>query len=147
MSGNIGVTGGFAVVILLMMLGYGMKAQGAKFWITLVLIHFTWALSPIWVLLLLIELLGLVIKPFALAVRLFANMFAGHTVLLVFLSLGYVIVAQAPASTGLATGLGITGFVLAVGFHAMEILVAFIQAYVFTMLSAMFIGASIHPEH
>lgn len=147
LSGNIGVTGGFAVVILLMMLVYGMKEQGPKFWITLVPIHFSWALSPIWVLLLLIELLGLVIKPFALAVRLFANMFAGHTVLLVFLSLGYVIIAQAPDSGGLAMGLGITGFVLGVGFHAMEILVAFIQAYVFTMLSAMFIGASIHPEH
>jgi F-type H+-transporting ATPase subunit a len=147
LSGNIGVTGGFAAVVLLMMLGLGMKEQGPKFWVTLVPIHFTWALSPIWLLLLVIELLGLVIKPFALAVRLFANMFAGHTVLLVFLSLGYVIAAQSPQSTGLATGLGITGFVLGVGFHAMEILVAFIQAYVFTMLSAMFISASIHPEH
>ena len=147
LSGNIGVTAGFAAVILLMMLGYGMKEQGLKFWINLVPIHFTWLMSPIWLLLLAIELLGLVIKPFALAVRLFANMFAGHTVLLVFLSLGYVIAAQSPSSTGLATGLGITGFVLGIGFHAMEILVAFIQAYVFTMLSAMFIGASIHPEH
>jgi len=147
LSGNIGVTAGFATVIFLMMLGLGMKEQGPKYWITLVPIHFTWLMSPIWLLLLVIELLGLMIKPFALAVRLFANMFAGHTVLLVFLSLGYVIVAQSPDSTGLATGLGITGFVLGVGFHAMEILVAFIQAYVFTMLSAMFIGASIHPEH
>jgi len=147
LSGNIGVTAGFASVILLMMVGYGMKEQGPKYWITLVPIPFTWALSPIWLLLLIIEMLGLLIKPFALAVRLFANMFAGHTVLLVFMSLGYVIIAQAPESGGLATGLGITGFFLAVGFYAMEILVAFIQAYVFTMLSAMFIGASIHPEH
>lgn len=147
LSGNIGVTGGFASAILLMMLFFGMKEQGPKFWINLVPIHFTWAMSPIWLLLLLIELLSLVIKPFALAVRLFANMFAGHTVLLVFLSLGYVIIAQAPQSSGLAAGLGITGFLLSIGFYAMEILVAFIQAYVFTMLSAMFIGSSIHPEH
>ncbi len=147
LSGNIGVTGGFAAVILVMMLGYGMKEQGPKFWVNLVPIHFSWAMSPIWILLLVIELLGLAIRPFALAVRLFANMFAGHTVLLVFLSLGYVILSQAPESRGLAAGLHITGFVLAIGFLAMEVLVAFIQAYVFTMLSAMFIGMSIHPEH
>ena len=62
-------------------------------------------------------------------------------------SLGYVIAAQSPSSTGLATGLGITGFVLGVGFHAMEILVAFIQAYVFTFLSAMYIGAAVEEPH
>jgi F-type H+-transporting ATPase subunit a len=146
MSGNIGVTGAFATMILLMMLGCGMAAQGPKYWITLVPIHFSWPMAPVWVLLLIIELLGLALRPFALAVRLFANMFAGHTVLLVFLSLGYVIMAQG-GSKGLAVGLHATGFLLAVGFHAMELLVAFIQAYVFTMLSAMFIGASIHPEH
>ena len=147
LSGNIGVTGGFAVAILLIMLGCGMREQGPKYWINLVPIHFSWPMSPVWLLLLAIELLGLALRPFALAVRLFANMFAGHTVLLVFLSLGYVILSQAPQSTGLAAGLQITGFVLAIGFYAMEILVAFIQAYVFTMLSAMFIGMSIHPEH
>ncbi|MBA3687119.1 MAG: F0F1 ATP synthase subunit A [Planctomycetes bacterium] len=148
MSGNIGVTGAFATMILLMMLGCGMAAQGPKYWITLVPIHFSWAMSPVWLLLLVIELLGLALRPFALAVRLFANMFAGHTVLLVFLSLGYVILAQSgEGSRGLALGLHATGFLLAIGFHAMELLVAFIQAYVFTMLSAMFIGASIHPEH
>nr|MBA3845104.1 F0F1 ATP synthase subunit A [Planctomycetota bacterium] len=121
--------------------------QGPKYWINLVPIHFTLAMSPIWLLLLVIEVLGLVIRPFALAIRLFANMFAGHTVLLVFLSLGYVVIAQSHDSTVLATGLGITGFFFATAFYAMELLVAFVQAYVFTMLSAMFIGMSIHPEH
>ena len=67
--------------------------------------------------------------------------------LLVFLSLGYIIVAKDPTATGLATGLEIFGFILAVAFHAMEVLVAFIQAYVFTLLAALFIGMSIHPEH
>jgi len=147
LTGNIGVTAGFAAVTLVCMLFFGMKEQGPKFWINLVPIHFTLAMSPIWLLLLVIEMLGLAIRPFALAVRLFANMFAGHTVLLVFLSLAYVIIAQAPDSAGLASGLGITGFLLATAFYAMELLVAFVQAYVFTMLSAMFIGMSIHPEH
>jgi F-type H+-transporting ATPase subunit a len=147
MTGNIGVTAAWSVVILFCMLFFGMKEQGPKFWINLVPIHFTWAMSPVWLLLLVIELMGLIIKPAALAIRLFANMFAGHTVLLVFLSLGYIIFAQDPESVGLATGLKGFGWLLAAAFHAMEVLVAFIQAYVFTLLSALFIGMSIHPEH
>jgi len=148
MSGNIGVTGGFAVIIFLAMLVFGMKEQGPKYWITLVPIPFKGGMALIWPLLFAIEMLGLVIRPFALAVRLFANMFAGHTVLLVFLSLAYVVMAQSQGqATGLASGLGLFGFAMAVAFHAMELLVAFVQAYIFTMLSAMFIGMSIHPEH
>ena len=147
MSGNIGVTGAWAAIILVLMLVCGMKEQGPKYWINLVPIHFTLGMSPVWLLLLVIELMGLVIKPAALAIRLFANMFAGHTVLVVFLSLGYIIVAANPESTGLGMGLKTFGWLLALAFHAMEVLVAFIQAYVFTLLAALFIGMSIHPEH
>lgn len=147
MSGNIGVTAGFATVTLFCMLFFGMREQGPRFWVNIVPIRLTLAMAPVWLLLLLIELMGLLIKPFALAVRLFANMFAGHTVLLVFLSLGYVIVAQMQGAAALALTFQGAGFFLAIAFHAMELLVAFIQAYVFTMLSAMFIGMSIHPEH
>jgi F-type H+-transporting ATPase subunit a len=147
MSGNIGVTAGFAVISFFCMLFFGLKEQGPKYWINLVPIHFSLAMSPIWLLLFVLEIMGLIIRPFALAVRLFANMFAGHTVLLVLLSLGYLIIAQSADSAGMAYGFGGIGFLLAVAFHAMEILVAFVQAYVFTMLSAMFIGMSIHPEH
>jgi F-type H+-transporting ATPase subunit a len=147
MSGNIGVTAAWALVVLLCMLLFGMKEQGLKYWVTLVPIPFTWALSPIWLLLLVIEASGLLIKPVALAIRLFANMFAGHTVLLVFLSLGYVLIAKQPEGTFIAGSLAVFGWLLAVVFHFMELLVAFIQAYVFTMLAALFIGSSIHPEH
>lgn len=147
MSGNIGVTAAWATVILFCMLFFGMKEQGARYWINLVPIPFSWPLSPVWFLLLLIELMGLIIKPAALAIRLFVNMFAGHTVLLVFLSLGYIIYTQSAESVALATGLKGFGWILAIAFHAMEVLVAFIQAYVFTLLSALFIGMSIHPEH
>ena len=129
------------------MLFFGMKEQGFKFWINLVPVHFSWGMSPVWLLLLIIEMLGLVIKPVALAIRLFANMFAGHTVLLVFMSLGFVVISQDPSATGLAQILGVSGWLFGCVFHFMEVLVAFIQAYVFTMLAAMFIGMSIHPEH
>lgn len=146
LSGNIGATISFALVTLFCMLYFGMKEQGPKFWINLVPIPFSWGMSPIWVLLLAIELLGLVIKPSALALRLGANMFGGHTVLLIFLTLGYVVFAQTQ-SVGLAIALQGFGFILGTLFHLMEVLVAFVQAYVFTLLSAIFIGMSIHPEH
>lgn len=85
-----------------------------------------------------IEFLGLFTKPFALAMRLFANMIAGHTV--VFALLGLIIalgsVLVSPFSIGFAVFIDL-----------LEILVAFIQAYVFTMLSALFIGMAMHPEH
>ena len=148
MSGNIGMTCAWASIVFLAMLFFGIKEQGfVKFWINLVPIHFSWGMSPVWLLLLVIELMGLIIKPIALAIRLFANMFAGHTVLLVFLSLGFIVVAQDPEAKGLGALLGVSGWLFGIAFHAMEVLVAFIQAYVFTMLASMFIGMSIHPEH
>ncbi len=89
-----------------------------------------------------IELLGLLIKHFVLAVRLLANMLAGHVVLAVLLgfisaaySLGIVWWAVAPASVLGATALSL-----------LELFVAFLQAYIFTFLSALFIGASVHPH-
>ena len=118
-----------------------------EYTINLVPVKFSVGMSPVWFLLLIIESLGLIIKPAALAIRLFANMFAGHTVLLVFLSLGYILIANAAEATFTAAALGGFGWLLAVAFHAMELLVAFIQAYVFTLLAALFIGMSIHPEH
>ncbi len=85
-----------------------------------------------------IEIVSLFTKPFALAMRLFANMIAGHAV--IFALLGLIIalgsVFVSPFSVGLAVFIAL-----------LEILVAFIQAYIFTMLSALFIGMAMHPEH
>ena len=148
-SGNIGVTAAFALMTLLAMLIYGMKEQGvAGFWKHLVPVHWSW--NPldivIYMILLVIELMGLIIKPAALAIRLFANMFGGHTVLLAFLTLGYILQSQGTpaAMTG---GMGFFGFGLGVAIYFLELLVAFLQAYVFTLLSAVFIGAAMNPEH
>lgn len=85
-----------------------------------------------------IEIFGLFTKPFALAMRLFANMIAGHTV--VFALLGLIIAL----GTVLVAPFGV-GF--AVFIDLLEILVAFIQAYIFTMLSSLFISMAMHPEH
>ena len=90
-----------------------------------------------------IELFGVFTKPFALMIRLFANMMAGHAVILSFtcvIFLGW--------SMGVGFGLGLNAFsiIMLLFMNALELLVAFVQAYVFTMLSAVFIGLA-HKEH
>ena len=100
------------------------------------------SLAPLWIIMIPVEFLGLFTKPFALTVRLFANMVAGHFVILALLGLIFAIsVWVAPVSIGLALGI-----------FLLELFVAFVQAYIFTMLSALFIGAGVvhhggHDEH
>jgi F-type H+-transporting ATPase subunit a len=149
-SGNPGVTAAFALTTFIAMLVYGIKEQGfAHFWINLVPVQ--WSSKPmdmvIWLMLAPIELIGLFIKPAALAIRLFANMFAGHAVLISFSSLGFVLLASNPDNGMLALGMGGFGWVLTIALYFLELLVALLQAYVFTILSAVFIGQSMHPEH
>ncbi len=85
-----------------------------------------------------IEIFGLFTKPFALAMRLFANMIAGHTV--IFALLGLIIALGSIFISPFAVG-------FAVFIDLLEVLVALIQAYIFTMLSSLFIGMAMHPEH
>ncbi|MDD4871391.1 MAG: F0F1 ATP synthase subunit A [Kiritimatiellae bacterium] len=93
---------------------------------------------PWWVLIVLvpIEMIGLLIKTFALAIRLFANMLSGHIVL--FNLLGLVVIFGYFA---------LPSVLMALGIYLLEIFVAFLQAYIFTLLSAIFIGQRYHPEH
>ena len=88
-----------------------------------------------------IELLGILItRPFALAVRLFANLLAGHLLLVTF-----AVITQALfASTIIGGALPLALLIFLMGF---ELLVAFLQAYIFTILAAVYIDSSMHPEH
>lgn len=91
----------------------------------------------------LIEVFGILTKPFALMVRLFANMMAGHAIILSITSIifiGWTLNMYAGA------GLTVVSFLMMVFMNCLEFLVAFVQAYVFTMLSAVFIGMA-QPEH
>lgn len=87
---------------------------------------------------LIVEILGLFTKPFALAIRLFANMTAGHIVIFALISLIFVMQTYfvAPISIGMALFI-----------YMLEILVAMLQAYIFTMLSSLFIGMAVHQDH
>jgi F-type H+-transporting ATPase subunit a len=90
-----------------------------------------------------IELFGVFTKPFALMIRLFANMMAGHAMILAFTC---VIFLGWTMGTAMGTGLNIFSAIMLLFMNALELLVAFVQAYVFTMLSAVFIGLA-HKEH
>ncbi|PID62671.1 MAG: ATP synthase F0 subunit A [Ignavibacteriae bacterium] len=85
-----------------------------------------------------IEILGLFTKPFALAVRLFANMTAGHIVIMALIGLIFILKSLVVAPISIAFALFI---------YLLEILVALIQAYIFTMLSSLFIGMAVHQDH
>lgn len=97
----------------------------------------------LWPLLVITEVIGVFTKPFALMVRLFANMMAGHAILLSFTC---IILLGATMGLGMAWGLGLFSGVMLLFMYCIEVLVAFIQAYVFTLLSAVFIGLA-HREH
>ena len=85
-----------------------------------------------------VEILGLFTKPFALAIRLFANMTAGHIVILALIGLFFILKTYLVAPVSISFALFI---------YLLEILVALLQAYIFTMLSSLFIGMAIHQEH
>ena len=91
-----------------------------------------------------IELFGLIAKPFSLMVRLFANILAGHAMILGLVSVIFVTVKLGPVVNGSMT---VVTMLFGVFMDCLELLVAFIQAYVFTMLSAVFIGMSRQTEH
>lgn len=90
-----------------------------------------------------IELVGVVVKPFALTIRLFANILAGHTALLAFVSIIFVTMA---VNVYIGTAMTVVSVFFTIFMNVLELLVAFIQAFVFTMLSSVFIGLS-QPEH
>ena len=97
---------------------------------------------PVFLLLLLLELVGALIKPFALMIRLFANMIAGHIVLA-------VLVGLIPVGVGIATqvGVGLPVTILSLLIRVLELFVAFLQAYIFTFLATLFIASAVAPEH
>lgn len=87
-----------------------------------------------------------VLRPLTLAIRLFANMVAGHLMLSLLLGSGVAFVL-AVGEIGPKAGIGIVWFAVGLVFYAFEVFVAVLQAYIFTLLSAVYIQASVHPEH
>lgn len=134
-TSSVSITAGLAIITFAMTQVLGIKNNGFVG-------YFKGLIPPgipIYVLpiMIVIEFISLLTKPFALAIRLFANMIAGHIVIYAFIGLifvlGYVII---PVSVAFSLFI-----------YLLEILVGLLQAYIFTMLSALFIGMAIHQEH
>jgi len=139
-TGNFMVTGALALVTFVVVEVSGMRALGFKGYMGTIF-YAPKGLGPIGTAILLailtpIEFLGKLTKPFALTIRLFANMLAGHTLVLSLLGMIFMFATLGPAKWGVA-GVSV-GMVL--GVMLLEIFVAFLQAYIFAMLTAVFIG-------
>ncbi|MFL5754414.1 MAG: F0F1 ATP synthase subunit A [Bacteroidia bacterium] len=91
-----------------------------------------------------IEILGVFLKPFVLMVRLFANITAGHIIALAFFSLIFIF---GEMNVGAGLGVSVVSLAFTIFMFAMELLVAFLQAYVFTLLSAMYFGGAVEEGH
>lgn len=138
-TGAIGVTAALAITAFFVINITALREAGVKAWFHHLLGGAPWWLGPIMIP---IEVIGLFAKPFALAVRLFANMTAGHIVLVALI--GLIFFFQTPFVAAVSTPFSI--FI-----YALETLVVFLQAYIFTMLTAVFVGLAIgdhaHEDH
>ena len=139
-TGNIAITFLLALATFLMTNLFGSREYWKEvFWPEVP----TWLKCPV-PMMPLIEFVGLFTKPFALMIRLFANMMAGHAVILSLTCLVFVTASMGAAINGTMT---VVSVIFCIFMNMLELLVAFIQAYVFTMLSAVFIGLSRVESH
>ena len=144
-TANYNVTAALASITFFSIIVAGTMAHGfVAHWKNLVPSGLAW---PIYILLIPIELMGMIVKPFALTMRLAANMAGGHIAILSILSLVFIF-NQVFESAALGTGVGlVVAMPLAVGISALEIIVVMVQAYVFTLLTSVFIGMAINVHH
>ncbi|MDE2491815.1 MAG: F0F1 ATP synthase subunit A [Elusimicrobia bacterium] len=140
-TSNIAVTAAMATCTLVMIVAVGIREQGFLGYFK----HLVPSGVPWWLywLLFLIELLVLVAKCFALCIRLFANMLAGHIASLTFIFLIFIL-SQTSHSLGAGSAPAAVG--LALFSYLLDVLIAFLQAYIFMILSAVFVGMSVHPH-
>ncbi len=144
-TANFNVTAGLATITFFAIILAGTRAHGfLRHWKNLVPHGLAW---PIYILLIPIEIMGMFVRPFALTMRLAANMTGGHIAILAMLSFVFLFADLAgQAIAGIGVGL-LFSVPLAVAIYALEIIVVLVQAYVFALLSAVFIGMAIHAHH
>ena len=147
--GGVNLTGNISITVVLALFTFAITSYSGSrdYWVHLVnapgipwWLKFPFPLMPI------VEILGIFLKPFVLAIRLFANITAGHIVALAFYCLIFIF---AEMSSFAAYGVSIVSIAFTVFMGLLELLVAFIQAYVFTLLSALYFGMALekHEHH
>jgi F-type H+-transporting ATPase subunit a len=133
-TANVMVTAGMALTTLVVIHASGIRQHGfVHHWKNFVPHGLPWFVLPIMIP---VEIIGMLVKPVALTIRLAANMTAGHLVMLSFFGLVYLFGA-----------VGLPALAMAIAIACLELFVCFVQAYIFTYLSIVFVGASVHPEH
>jgi F-type H+-transporting ATPase subunit a len=140
-TANIAFTASMALCTFALIQFAGVKEQGLGSY----LVHIVPGGVPavLWPLLFVIEVFGMGAKCISLCIRLFANMLAGHIVSLSFLFLIFIF---AQMSHVVAYGVSPAAVGLALFIYLMDVLVSFIQAYIFTILTAVFVGGAVHPH-
>lgn len=135
-TGNFNATAGLATITFFAIIVAGTMRHGfLGYWKNMIPGSVP---GPVLIILIPIEILGMFVRPFALTMRLGANMTAGHIGMLAIFALP-ILLSAAP--------IGIASILLNTGIYFLEIIVSFVQAYVFTLLSSVFIGMAIHTEH
>lgn len=146
--GGANVTGNIAVTLVLAIFTFVITTLNGNshYWVHIVNTPgVPWWLKLPLPLMPIVEIIGIITKPFVLMIRLFANITAGHIIVLGFVSLIFIFGA---ISTGLGYGVSVVSILFMLFMNLLELLVAFIQAYVFTLLSALYFGLAIaEPEH
>jgi len=143
-TGNFNVTAALATISFAMIIIAGVRAHGfVKHWKNMVPSGLP---LPVTLMLIPIEVMGMFVRPFALTMRLAANMSGGHIAILSILSFVFIFTDLFGAAAGMGVG-ALSTVLLAVPISGLEIIVVLVQAYVFTLLTAVFIGMAIHAHH
>jgi|SRR5688572_14420117 F-type H+-transporting ATPase subunit a len=142
-TGNFNVTAALATISFFAIIVAGARAHGfVQHWKNLVPHGLP---LPVTIMLIPIEIMGMFVRPFALTMRLAANMTGGHIAILSILSFVFIFTQQFGPGAGM--GVGLFSLVLASLISTLEVIVVLVQAYVFTLLTAVFIGMAIHAHH
>lgn len=141
-TGNISVTAALAGLTFVLTQAMAIKANGLGGYLK----HLTGGVHPaMWIIMVPVEFVGLFTKPFALCVRLYANMTAGHIVILSLLCLIFIL-GEGGANPIAGYGIAPVSVAFALFVNVLEIMIGFLQAYIFTLLSSLFIGAAAAPS-
>ncbi len=139
-TSHLAVTGALAALVILIVVGYGLYKNGLKFFGLFAPSGVPPYILPI---LVPIEIVSFLARPFTLGMRLFANMLAGH----IMLKLLAIFAVMLAGTVGVTKLLAPLPFVLGIAITALEFLVAFLQAYVFALLTCVYLNDAIHPSH
>jgi F-type H+-transporting ATPase subunit a len=143
-TGNYNVTAGLATVTFFAIITAGVRANGfLQHWVNLVPKGLP---TPIYGLLIPLEIMSMFVRPFALTMRLAANMTGGHIAILAIMSFIFIFAEMMGSIGGIGVGL-LFSVPLSVAITGLEIIVVLVQAYVFTLLTAVFVGMAIHAHH